>query len=58
MDVYRQLYELAGYEASDQAGRDKPPCCDTETGEPPVDDARDARLFHRGPRSPGRRRGS
>lgn len=39
MDVYQQLYELAGHEPSDQAGRDKPPCCDAETGEPPVDAA-------------------
>jgi hypothetical protein len=39
LDVYQQLYELAGHRPSDQAGRDKPPCCDTETGEPPVDAA-------------------
>jgi hypothetical protein len=36
LDVYRQLYTLAGHEPSAQAGRDKPPCCDTESGEPPV----------------------
>jgi hypothetical protein len=39
LDVYQQLYELAGHQPSDQAGRDKPPCCDTESGEPPVDAA-------------------
>jgi hypothetical protein len=39
LDVYQQLYELAGHHPSDQAGRDKPPCCDTDTGEPPVDTA-------------------
>ncbi len=38
-DVYQQLYELAGHQPSDQAGRRKPPCCDTETGEPPTDTA-------------------
>ena len=37
LDVYRQLYALAGHEPPDQAGRDKPPCCDTETGEPTAD---------------------
>jgi hypothetical protein len=37
LDVYRQLCVLAGHEPPDQAGRTKPPCCDTETGEPPVD---------------------
>jgi hypothetical protein len=39
LDVYQQLYELAGHQPSDQAGRDKPTCCDTETGEPPMDTA-------------------
>jgi len=39
LDVYQQIYELAGHQPSDEAGRDKPPCCDTETGEPPVDTA-------------------
>jgi len=37
LDVYQQLYALAGHEPPDQAGRAKPPCCDTETGEPPAD---------------------
>jgi len=37
LDVYQQLYAQAGQEPPDQAGRAKPPCCDTETGEPPVD---------------------
>jgi hypothetical protein len=36
-DVYRSLYALAAHEPPDQAGRDKPPCCDTETGRRPVD---------------------
>ncbi len=36
LDVYRQLYALAEQEPPAQAGRDKPPCCDAETGEPPV----------------------
>jgi hypothetical protein len=39
LDVYQQLYALTGHEPPDQAGRDKPPCCDTRTGEPPVDSA-------------------
>ena len=37
LDVYQQLYAAAGHEPLDQGGRNKPPCCDTETGEPPVD---------------------
>lgn len=37
LDVYQQLYALAGHEAADQAERSKPPCCDTETGDPPMD---------------------
>ena len=37
LDVYQQLYVQAGHEPPNQAGRDKPPCCDTETGKPPVD---------------------
>lgn len=37
LDVYQQLYAQAGHEPPDQAGRDKPPCCDAETGKPPVD---------------------
>ncbi|HET9898242.1 MAG TPA: hypothetical protein VFQ44_25215 [Streptosporangiaceae bacterium] len=39
LDVYRQLYEPAGHQPPDQAGRSKPPCCDTESGKPPVDTA-------------------
>jgi hypothetical protein len=31
LDVYQQ------HEPPDQAGRGKPPCCDTKTGEPPAD---------------------
>jgi hypothetical protein len=37
LDVYQQLYAQAGHEPPDQARRDKPPCCDTKTGEPPAD---------------------
>lgn len=37
LDVYQQLYALSGHEPPDQAGRSKPPCCDSETGQPPVD---------------------
>lgn len=36
LDVYQQLYALAGHEPPDQAGRNKPPCCDTQSGQPPV----------------------
>jgi hypothetical protein len=36
LDIYRQLYTLAGAQAPDQAGRSKPPCCDAKTGKPPV----------------------
>jgi hypothetical protein len=39
LDVYQQLYALAGQKPPDQAGRDKPTCCDTATGKPPVDSA-------------------
>ncbi len=39
LDIYQQLYKLAGHQPSDEAGRDKPPCCDTETSEPPADTA-------------------
>jgi hypothetical protein len=66
LDVYRQLYALAGNEPPDQAGRDKPPCCDTQTGEPPVDAALLDNLLARMRRyrasdlhsAPGRRRGA
>lgn len=36
MDVYQQLYALVGHTPPDQAARTKPPCCDAETGSPPV----------------------
>jgi hypothetical protein len=36
LDVYRQLYMLAEHEPPAQAGRGKPPCCDAQSGEPPV----------------------
>jgi hypothetical protein len=38
MDVYSQLYELAGLKEPPTAERTKPPCCDEEDGEPPVPD--------------------
>jgi hypothetical protein len=66
LDVYQQLYALAGQEPSDQAGRDKPSCCDTATGKPPVDSAALDDLLTRMRRfrasdlrsAPGRRRGA
>jgi hypothetical protein len=66
LDVYQQLYAAAGLEPPDQAGRDKPPCCDTETGEPPVDPGLLDELLARMRRfrasdrrsAPGRRRGA
>jgi len=65
LDVYQQLYALAGHEPPDQAGRAKPPCCDTETGEPPADSGLLDELLSRMRRfrasdlrsAPGRRRG-
>jgi hypothetical protein len=64
LDVYQQLYALAGHEPPDEAGRDKPPCCDTGTGEPPIEPALLDDLLTRMRRfrasdlrtSPGRRR--
>lgn len=37
LDVCQQLYSLVGHKPPDQTGRDKPPCCDTDSGLPPVD---------------------
>lgn len=34
--VYAELYRLLGVEPPDAAGRDKPPCCEDDTGLPPV----------------------
>jgi hypothetical protein len=64
LDVYQQLYTLAGHELPDQAGRDKPPCCDTATREPPADSGLLDELLNRMRRfrasdlrsGPGRRR--
>ena len=39
MDVYSQLYELAGLTEPPTAGRTKPPCCGEEDGKPPVPDS-------------------
>jgi hypothetical protein len=36
MDVYAQLYELAGLEDRPAGGRTKPPCCGAEDGGPPI----------------------
>lgn len=38
MDVYSQLYELAGLVEPPAAERTKPPCCGTEDGKPPIPD--------------------
>jgi hypothetical protein len=39
MDVYSQLYELAGLTEPPAAERTKPPCCEEEDGKPPVADS-------------------
>ena len=39
MDVYSQLYELAGLAKPPTAERTKPPCCGKEDGKPPVPDS-------------------
>lgn len=36
MDVYTQLYALAGLTAPPTAERTKPPCCDADDGRPPI----------------------
>jgi hypothetical protein len=38
VDVYSQLYELAGLTEPPAAGRTKPPCCGAEDGTPPIPD--------------------
>jgi len=38
IDVYSQLYELAGLAEPPAAGRTKPPCCGAEDGKPPIPD--------------------
>lgn len=38
IDVYSQLYELAGLSEPPAAERTKPPCCAVEDGKPPVPD--------------------
>jgi len=38
MDVYSQLYELAGLSEPPAVERTKPPCCGKEDGKPPVPD--------------------
>lgn len=35
LDIYQQLYALAGHEPPDQAARDKPPSCDTRLASRP-----------------------
>jgi hypothetical protein len=39
MDVYSQLYELAGLAEPPPAKRTKPPCCGKGDGKPPVPDS-------------------
>jgi hypothetical protein len=39
MDVYSQLYELAGLAETPTAERAKPPCCGEKDGKPPVPDS-------------------
>jgi hypothetical protein len=39
MDVYSQLYVLAGLAELPTAERTKPPCCGEENGKPPVPDS-------------------
>jgi hypothetical protein len=39
MDVYSQLYELAGLAELPTAKRTKPPCCGEQDGKPPVPDS-------------------
>ena len=39
MDVYSQLYKLAGLTEPPTAERTKPPCCGKENGKPPVPDS-------------------
>ena len=36
LNVYAELYRLLGVEPPDNAGRDKPPCCEESTDLPPV----------------------
>jgi hypothetical protein len=38
VDVYYQLYELAGLAEPPAAERTKPPCCGAEDGKPPIPD--------------------
>ena len=37
-NIYDLLYRLIGHEPEPGASRTKPPCCDEESGEPPVTD--------------------
>jgi hypothetical protein len=39
MDVYLQLYELAGLAEPPVAERTKPPCCGTDDDQPPIPDS-------------------
>jgi hypothetical protein len=36
LDVYTELYRLAGVEPEPASGRNKPPCCGQADGEPPT----------------------
>jgi hypothetical protein len=39
MDVYSQLYELAGLAELPVAEHTKPPCCGTDDDQPPIPDS-------------------
>jgi hypothetical protein len=36
LNVYAELYRLLGVEPQPDSGRDKPPCCDQDAGDPPI----------------------
>jgi hypothetical protein len=36
LNVYAELYRVLGAEPQPDSGRDKPPCCDQDAGEPPI----------------------
>jgi hypothetical protein len=36
LNVYAEVYRLLGVEPQPDSGREKPPCCDQDAGEPPI----------------------
>jgi hypothetical protein len=36
LNVYAEVYRVLGAEPQPDSGRDKPPCCDQDAGEPPI----------------------